>query len=136
MPRLTRFVGDASPPKDLGKAPVHDLHLTVAAHQHVRGFQVAMDHAPGVRVRHRLADLLEDLQQSTTLLLELATGLQQRRQGVALDELHGEVGPAVRLDPEAVHRNHTRMLELPFDLRFFDEALDDSGRPSRSRARP
>ena len=52
------------PRQDLGQAPVHHLHLAERADHHVRGLQVAVDHAPRVRVGHRLADLLEDREEA------------------------------------------------------------------------
>ena len=56
-------VGDAAPRQDLGQAPVHHLDLAERADHHVRRLQVAVDHAPGVGIGHRLADLLEDRQE-------------------------------------------------------------------------
>ena len=46
----------APPGQDLGQAPVHHLHLAERADHHVRGLQVAVDHASGVGVGNRLAD--------------------------------------------------------------------------------
>ena len=56
-------VGDAAPGQDLGQAPVHHLDLAEAADHHVRRLQVAVDHAAGVGVGHRLGDWLEDRQE-------------------------------------------------------------------------
>jgi hypothetical protein len=48
----------------LGQAPVHELHLAEGADHHVGRLQVAVDHPLAVRVRHRLADRLEDGQEA------------------------------------------------------------------------
>ena len=53
--------------------------------------------------------------------------LEQRRQRPALDELHGEIGPAVGEGAELVDRNDAGMLQLAADLGFFDEATDQLG---------
>jgi hypothetical protein len=45
--------------QQLGNAEVEQLHLTVAGHEHVRGFQVAVHDQVGVRVRHRREDVEE-----------------------------------------------------------------------------
>ena len=52
---------------------------------------------------------------------------QQRGQGAALDQLHGEVGPAVAELAQLVDRHDARMLELAADLRLLDEAADQLG---------
>ena len=64
-PRAGAGGSSATPPsfEHLGQAPVHHLDLAEAAHHDVRRLQVAVDHAPGVGVGHRLADLLEDGQE-------------------------------------------------------------------------
>ena len=54
--------------------------------------------------------------------LSLAFG-EQGRERAALDELHGEVGPLIGLEPEVVDRDDSGVLELGSDLRFLDEAL-------------
>ena len=49
---------------DFGKAPIHHLDFAKRADHHVGRFQVAVDHASGVGVGHRLADGLEDCEKS------------------------------------------------------------------------
>ena len=54
--------------QDLGQAPVHHLDLAEVAYHDVGRFQIAMDHAPGVGISDRLADLLEDVEESRQIL--------------------------------------------------------------------
>jgi hypothetical protein len=51
-----------------------------------------------VGVGHRLAHLLEDPQEARQPVGRVPAPLEQFGQGLALDQLHGEVGPAV-LEP-------------------------------------
>ncbi len=53
-------VDDAAAGQDLGQAPVHHLDLAERADHHVRRFQIAVDHPPGVGVGDGLGDRLED----------------------------------------------------------------------------
>ena len=76
-----RVVGHAAAGQDLGQAPVHDLDLAEAADHDVRRLQVAVDHAAGVGVGHRLADLLEDRQEAGQVVAGVGAGLQQLRPG-------------------------------------------------------
>ena len=121
------LVGDAPLVEHLGQAPVHHLDLAEAADHHVRRLQVAVDHAPGVGIGHRLADLLEDRQEPRPVVRRVLAGLQQRGQGAALDQLHGEVEPAVGEPAQLVDRDDPRVLELAADLRLLDEPADHLG---------
>ena len=78
------LVGDSAPGEDLGQAPIHHLDLAEAAHHDVRRLQVAVDHAAGVRVRHRLADLLEDRQEAGQAVGRVRAALEQVGQRLAL----------------------------------------------------
>ena len=51
--------------------------------------------------------------------------MQQLRQGAALDQLHGEVGPAVGEGAQLVDRDDPGMLKLAADLRLLDEPADE-----------
>ena len=89
-----------------------------------------MDHAPRVGIGHRLADLLEDRQEPRAgpcLPGSVALGLEQRGQGPPLDQLHGEVRPAVGEGPQLVDRHDPRVLQLAADLRLLDEPAHDLG---------
>ena len=143
------LVGDASGGQHLGQAPVHHLDLAEGAHHHVRGLQIAVDHAAGMRIRHRLAYLLEDAEEAREFVVGWVqpTGYakvfgarigglhppygfalrQQCRQGSALDQLHGEVWTPVGKCAQLVDRHDTRMLQLAADLRFLDKAVQDVG---------
>ena len=60
--------------QDLGDAPVEQDRLAEGAEHHVLGFQVAVEHATGVRVADRLAEREEHLEQLELLDLARATG--------------------------------------------------------------
>ena len=83
-----------------------------------------MDHTTGVGIGDGLANLLEDAQEPRQVVLRVAPLMQERRQGAALDQLHGEVGPAVGEGPQLIDRDDSRMLELSADLRLLDEATE------------
>jgi hypothetical protein len=57
---IRRLVGLAALGQHLGQAPVDHLHFSVRADHDVGRLDVAVNHAPGMRVRHCLADGLED----------------------------------------------------------------------------
>ncbi len=52
---------------------------------------------------------------------------QQRRQGAALDQLHGEIRPVVGEGAQFVDRNHAGVLQLAGDLGLLDEPADQVG---------
>ena len=121
------LVGHAPLVEHLGQAPVHDLDLAEAADHDVRRLQVAVDHAPRVGVGHRLADLLEDREESHPVLVRAPARRQQRRQGAAPDQLHRDEQPAVGEPAQLVDRDDPRVLELAADLRLLDEPADHLG---------
>ena len=86
-----------------------------------------MDHAAGVRVGHRLADLEEDPQHARLIGGRIGPRVQEIGQGAALDQLHREVGAAVGEGAQLVDRHDARMLQLAGDLRLLDEAADQLG---------
>ena len=86
-----------------------------------------MDHAPGVGVGHRLADLLEDPQEPRAVGLGRRPVGQELGQGAALDQLHREVRPGVGESTQLVDRHDARVLELAGDLRLLDEPADQLG---------
>ena len=90
-----------------------------------------MDHPLGVGVGDRLAHLLEDPHELRPPLPGPAAS-QQRRQGPALDQLHGEERPAVGQPAELVDRHDARVRELAADPRLVEEPLDQH----RGDARP
>ena len=73
----------AAPPsaQDLGQAPVHHLDLAERADHDVRGLQVAVDHAAGVGIGHRLADLLEDREEPGQVVGRGSALGEERRPG-------------------------------------------------------
>ena len=66
-----RLVGQTASRQDLGQAPVHHLDLAEVAHHDVGRLQIAMDHASGVCISHRLADLLEDVEEPGQVLCDV-----------------------------------------------------------------
>ena len=86
-----------------------------------------MDHAARVSVGERLADLLEDAEEALAVLGGVLALREERRERLALDQLHREVGLLVRHQSHIVHRHDARMLELRADLRLFDEAAGGVG---------
>ena len=130
-------VGHAAAGQDLGQAPVHHLHLAERAHHHVRRFQVAVDHAPGVGVGHRLGDGLEDRQEPRQLGGRPRAGLQQVGERLPLDQLHREERPAIGEGAQLVDRHDPGVLQLAADLGLFDEPADQVGvARAGPRARP
>jgi hypothetical protein len=76
-----------------------------------------------VRVRHGLAHLLEDAQEARQVVRRRRSLGQQRRQGTALHQLHGEIRSAVVQMANGMHWHDAGMLQLAGDLRFFQETL-------------
>ena len=62
------------------------------------------------RLGQRLAHLLEYLQKMRQVMAGIGTLGQEVGQGAALDELHGEVGPAISQGAQFVDGNDERML--------------------------
>ena len=113
----------------LGEAPVDHQRLAVLADHDVAGLQVAVQHAATVGIANRVAHIHESLQQvpeddvSLALVRVRLVVVRGDRllQGVALDEAHRIVWPAVVVGAEAVHRNNARMLQAASDLGFQHE---------------
>src|SRR5437868_691539 len=68
---------------NLRESPVHHADLAEGAHHDVRRLQVAMDDATAVRVRERLADLLEDRDEAAEIDGWVRPVGEQRREGPA-----------------------------------------------------
>ena len=94
-PGLPSLQGDVGVGQDLGEAPVHHLDLAEAADHHVRRLQVTVEDAPGVGIRDRLANLLEDPQEPRQVLRRIGPLLQECIEGPPPDQLHGEVHDGV-----------------------------------------
>ena len=112
----------------LGEPPVHDEDLAVRADHDILGLEIAMDDPLRMRERHGVADLLEDRhQRAERVLLDHLLALvpqpaQHFVEGDALDVLHRVEGLAVFIDAEFVNGHDIRVIELPGELRFVDEA--------------
>lgn len=110
-----------------GKPPIDDIHRPVLADHDVVGLEIAVNHPPAVRERHRVADLEEYLQPLAKPLRAPGRALRLAQPGIeahAAHRLHREIRRSVRVDPEVVHRHDVRVVHLRRDLRFFDEPLD------------
>ena len=117
-------VDDPPPGQDLGQAPVHHLDLAKTANHDVRGLQIAVDHPPGVGIRHRLGDVLEDRQEPGQVGRRVRPAPEQVGQGPALHQLHAEERPPVGEGAQLVDRDHAGVLELAADLRLLNEPSD------------
>ena len=106
------------------QSPVHDVDLTEAPHHHVRGLEVPVDHALGVRVRHGLADLEQHAQgaRPRPALPLLVRPLEDRAERPPLHVLHREVDAPLLVEPELVDGNDAGMIQLSRDLRLLEEA--------------
>ena len=108
------------------------MHFAEATDHHVGRLEVAVDHAFGVGVGHRFADLEDHTQRSgerPVVLPGLACGrrlavdeVDQLGEVAPLHELHREEEPPVSVEPELVDRNDARMLQLTVDLGLVEEA--------------
>ncbi len=111
----------------LGQAPVHHLDLAEAPDHDVRRLQVAVDHAPSVRIGHRLADRLEDPHQPRQAVGRAGARGQQLGERPPLDQPHGDIRATVGQAPQLVDRHDPGVLQLPADLRLLDEPAHHVG---------
>ena len=86
-----------------------------------------MHDAARVRIRHGLADLLEDGQEPAPFALRVLAFLEQCGKRPSADKLHGEEGAAIRADAELVDGHDAGVLQLAFDLRLLEEPFDYVG---------
>ena len=84
-----------------------------------------MDHASGVGVADGLADLLEGGEQAAAVGGRVGAVAEDRVEGAALDQLHGQEGAAVGQRAEVVDRRDAGVLELAGDPRLVDEPSRD-----------
>ena len=114
---------------DLREAPVHHEDLAELAEHDVGGLEVAVDDAAAVGVRHGHAHLHEEVEHARPAEPphRIGVALREARQDVLqrppLDELHREERPLLlRIDPDLVHRDDARVLELGGDPGLVEEA--------------
>ena len=88
--------GERLPRLRHGDAEVHELHPAAAAEDDVRGLDVAVEDAGRVRVLERGGEGREG---GERLRQGQRAALQPRLQGLAVRELHGQVGQPERRDP-------------------------------------
>ena len=111
----------------LGQTPVDDERLAVLTDHDVARLQIPVQHAPAVRVVHRVADDDEPTQKLPQRHLTLALILEVRVVGlvklfdrlleaVALDEPHRIVRPTIVTLTEGIHRHDAGMFEPAGDF--------------------
>jgi hypothetical protein len=114
--------------QDARHAPVEHRHAAAVADHHVGRLEIAVHHAAGVRVLDREADVDERLEQAGArprrhrAVVALGLPAQHLGQRHADQLAHREVGPAVALDRDVVHRHHRRVIEPALDARLAHEA--------------
>ena len=113
--------------EDFRKSPVHDLHLAERADHDVGRLEVAMHDAAGVGVGHRLAHLLEGGDEPPAVGRRVGPRPQQLLESFPLDELHGQIRPAVGQGAEVVDGGDVRVLEQAGDPRLVDEPAGGVG---------
>jgi hypothetical protein len=106
---------------EVGEAEVGHARLAGGVDEDVRGLEVAVDDALGVRVRERLGDAREDAHALAEV--EPLHGVRER---AAFDELHDEVGEAVDV-ARVVDGDDARVAEARGGMGLAPEALDDLG---------
>ena len=111
-------------PEDPREPPVHDVDLAELPHHHVRGLEVAVDHALGVCEGHRLTDAQEHAEHArrVPLLVPREDLVVLVPELLPVDELHREVDLPALVHAELVHRDDAGMLKLASDLRLIQEA--------------
>jgi hypothetical protein len=121
-------------PVGLREAPVEDDGLAELAEHDVVRLQIAVDHAPTVRVGDALAGGEEGVEVAQALG-EIPGAAEGRPEGPPPDLAHHVVEGAVRALAELVDRHDGRVLELSGDPGLAEEA--DGGAPARrARAAP
>ena len=78
-----------------GQSPVHHLHFAERPDHHVGGLQIPVQDIATVGEGDRLAHHLEHGHEPPAVVTRVGAGGQQFVQSAALDELHGQIRPAV-----------------------------------------
>ncbi len=81
-----------------------------------------MDDVVRVRIGQCLADLLEDRHEPAAVGRCVGSVFQRLVEGLPLDELHGQEGPAIGQGAEVVDWRDRRVLQLAGDARFAGKA--------------
>ena len=115
-------LGLAARGQSLGEPPVHHLHFAEGPDHDVGRLQVAVDDPVGVGVADRLAELLEDGQESPPVVAGVGAVLEEVLEGAALDQLHGQKRPAVGQGAQFMDGGDARVLELSGDVGLGAEA--------------
>ena len=110
--------------KLLGDAEVEQPHRSIALHQDVGGFQIAMNDSVLMRVLHRLANGAKQLQTLADRRIAVAAVLGERN---AVDILHDEPGRPVTKGVSVIEARYGRMIQLREHALFTEEALAAGG---------
>ncbi|MFO0890076.1 MAG: hypothetical protein U0790_13170 [Isosphaeraceae bacterium] len=111
----------------LGKSPIHHLHLAEGPHHHVGRLQIAVNDVVRMRVRQRLADLLERQDESAAVRSRIGPRHQHFLERLPLDQLHGQERSAVGQRAQVMHRRDGRVLKVRRDERLVGEAASGAG---------
>ena len=116
---------------EAGQAEVGDAHVALAVEHHVRGLQVAVQHALLVRRGQPGAELPRDLER--LVRRQPADPPQQRGEVLAVHELHRQEEVALGL-ADVVDAAHRRVRDLARDAHLAVEAREPLAVASRGRA--
>jgi hypothetical protein len=101
------------------------LYFAEVADHDIARLEVSVDHTRGVGVCNGLADLKENPEKPQPILARRRSRAEHLSPEAPLNELHREVGSAIRESADFMDRHDTRVLELGSDLGFLDEAASD-----------
>jgi hypothetical protein len=105
---------------ELGEAEVENLDLALARQHDVGGLEIAMHHAPVVRRRHRVEQLVGELEQAGN---RQAARRDRAVESLAFDQLHGQEVRAVRL-LDRVQRHDAGVVDRGCGARLALESLE------------
>src|SRR5579863_5426216 len=117
---MGRFGTDDSRGKEFGQTEIEDLCLAALGHKDICGLDVAMDDSLSMRGVERIGDLDAKIQK----LLEIdRLAVNVMTQSLAVNELHGDKGPAVLL-ANVVDGANVRVIEAGGGMRLAAETLE------------
>jgi hypothetical protein len=108
--------------RELARPEIEHAHLVPRLnHEHVLGFQIAVDDAERMRRVHALRDL--DAEAQRTLERQPARVVDLVAQRLAGEKLHGKPNDALARDAAVEHANHVSVLNARQSLGFAAHAL-------------
>ena len=106
---------------ELGDTEIEELRRAVSRHQHVRGFDIAVDDELAVRVLHRVAKRQDQADAIIDRELVRTGEIDNRR---AVNVLHDKIGRAGFGAAAVQQSRDVRVVEIGENLAFLDETLD------------